>query len=71
MPPRSSRAVAVTWIVRYVEDAELRIRTFQDREVAEQFMRGLVERGADIRSWAEVRTADQPLPDFVLAAKRA
>ena len=34
-------------------------------------MRLTVERGGDVRSWAEVSTADQPLPEFVLLAKQA
>ena len=29
-----------------------------------------VDRGADVRSWAEVTTVDPPLPEFVLAAKQ-
>ena len=45
-------------------------RTFQAREQAELFMRLKAERGGDVRSWAEVSTVQQPLPEFVLAAKR-
>ena len=33
-------------------------------------MRLKVERGADVRSWAEVSTVDQPLPEYVVAAKQ-
>lgn len=56
--------------VRFVQDATLKVRTFQEGEQAELFMRLKVERGADVRSWAEATTVDQPLPEFVLAAKQ-
>ena len=54
----------------FVEDATLMVRTFQAREQAELFMRLKAERGGDVRSWAEVSTVRQPLPEFVLAAKQ-
>ena len=41
------------------------------REQAELFMRLKAERGGDVRSWAEVTTVQQPLPEFVMAAKQA
>jgi len=47
------------------------VRTFHDREAAELFMRLTAERGGDVRSWTEVSTANQPLPEFVLLAKQA
>ena len=71
-PPRpSSRvAVAVTWAVRFVEDGTFKICNLAERETAELFVRGAVARGVDIRSWAEVRTTDQPLPEFVIDASK-
>ena len=70
MPPKSRKLAEVSYIVRFVEDATLMVRTFREREQAELFMRLKVERGADVRSWAEITTVDQPLPEFVLAAKQ-
>ena len=70
MPPKSRKRAEVTYIVRFVEDATLNVRTFKEREQAELLMRLKVDRGADVRSWAEVSTMDLPLPEFVLAARQ-
>ena len=71
MPPKSRTPASITYIVRFVEGSTFNVRTFHDREAAELFMRLTAERGGDVRSWAEVSTVDQPLPEFVLLAKQA
>ena len=71
MPPKSRTPASITYIVRFVEDSTFNVRTFHDREAAELFMRLTVERSGDVRSWAEVSTVGQPLPEFVLLAKQA
>ena len=70
MPPKPRTQAATTYIVHFVEDATLMARTFQAREQAELFMRLKAERGGDVRSWAEVSTVQQPLPEFVQAARQ-
>ena len=71
MPPKSRTTASITYIVRFVDGSTFNVRTFHDREAAELFMRLTVERSGDVRSWAEVSTVDQPLPEFVLLAKQA
>ena len=71
MPPKSRTPASITYIVRFVEDSTFNVRTFHDREAAELFMRLTFERGGDVRSWAEVSTVEQSLPEFVLVAKQA
>ena len=58
MPPK----IETTWLVRFVQDGTLKVRTFQTEEAAQLFMDGAAESGIEIRGWAEVKTRDLPLP---------
>jgi len=60
-----------TWIVRYVEDGTLKVRTFRTEEAAQLFMSGAAESGIEVRSWAEVRTRDLPLPKGIGDGRRS
>ena len=55
---------ANSWIVRFVgEDHILKVRTFQTEEAALAFMQRVrANELQDLRSWAEVRTTELPLP---------
>ena len=69
MPRRLARGTlarmvrpALSWIVRYVEDGVLRVRTFMTEEAAKSFIQRTVEAGGEVRGWAEVWTHERPLP---------
>jgi hypothetical protein len=59
-------APTIAWLVRYVDDGTLKVRTFQTQEAAELFMRRVRDDPQqEFRSWAEVRTAERPRPGFM------
>ena len=53
---------ALSWIVRYVDNGVLRVRTFMTEEAAKSFIQRTVEAGGEVRSWAEVWTHERPVP---------